>query len=81
MNIQPFMYHIEFYRYFEICLSCLAYAFDQVRTSDIDVIGETREESLRLIAQVYEEMSVMGHLDNYRTISRKEVEAALRNLL
>lgn len=79
MNMYPHMYRLQFHNYIEVCLSCLAYAFEQVKTSDIDVLGETREENLKLIAQVYMEISAtLTSTSEYRTISRSDVEAAIK---
>ena len=78
MNTYGYKRQLELSNYIDVCLNCLAYAFDQVSNSDIDVIGDTRMENLMLIAHVYEEMSQLSREPSYRSISRREILAALK---
>ena len=78
MNMWPYMQKLELSTYMEVCLNCLAYAFYQVDESDIDVLLETRENNLKLIAQVYMELSTMCPMTTYQFISRSDIEAALK---
>lgn len=66
--------------YFEIMLSCVAYTFRQVETSSISVLGtdETREDTLKLLAQVYKEFSRMVRVPTvYWSISTRTIAKAL----
>lgn len=78
MNMWPYMEKLELSTYMEVCLNCLAYAFDQVQTSHVDVLLETREKNLKLIAQVYMELSTMCPMTTYRFLSRRDIEEALK---
>lgn len=81
MNMGPYMRHLQFHNYLEVCLNCLEYSFGQAR-DNVDILDETREENLKLIAQVYMEISAMlTSTCEYHTIPRSDIEAALKGEL
>lgn len=82
MNMFPYMSHLQFHDYVEVCMNCLEYSFCQAKDSDIFIVSENREENLKLIAQVYMEISAMlTSTCEYHTIPRSDIEAALKGEL
>lgn len=83
LNLGPHMRHMDMYDHVEVIRNCLAYAFEQARTSDIDILGETREENLKRIAQTYWEFHGICNstFSNVWNITRNEVVAAMKGEL
>lgn len=71
------LYNLDACNIVNISKAAIAYAFHQVVTSDIDLLNETREENLKLLAQVYYHLQELSTHDGDWTISDEDIADAI----
>ena len=71
------LYKLDACNIVNISKAAIAYAFHQVVTSDIDLLNETREENLKLLAQTYYYLQELSTHDGEWQISDEELTDAI----
>lgn len=78
---------MELEQMLDIIINCLGYSFEQAYTSNIDILGVyaatgdedlARVSNLKLISDVYNQLSCLTHETPHWGISRKQIEECKR---